>query len=245
MRTPNRLTRTVLAVALGGMALTACGTAGPTGETPAKASAVGAGAPKTPAPKRSLPSDGLATDPDPEMRYLAVSTRILDDCEPVDPTPVDQTPVEPVPEGTIPPRHLSEGDPLPLEAPGPPSDPEPAPTRTGPVEEVPLDLLDKCAGDAHAGRVLRAFDGTGPADYPALRKKLTSLDYPPSRIHRMPDRDGSPRARLDLRFMGNNLVLEITGTRHRVLVEPFGAPETDDVRVTSVERRQNPAAPSS
>ncbi|MET9935927.1 MULTISPECIES: hypothetical protein [unclassified Streptomyces] len=72
------------------------------------------------------------------MRYLAVSPRVLDDCELSDPAPVD-----------------------------------PAPTRTGPVEEVPLDPLDECAGDAHAERVLRAFDSTGPADRPAPRKKLT------------------------------------------------------------------------
>ncbi|MFZ4297598.1 hypothetical protein ACOZE3_06685 [Streptomyces cinereoruber] len=239
MRTPNRFTKTVLAVALGGMALTACGTEGPTGGAPAEASAVGVGASKAPAPKRSLPSDGLATHPDPEARYLAVSTRILDDCDPT-------TPVEPTPEGTIPPRRsLPEDGPVPLEAPEPPSDPEPAPTRTGPVEEVPLDPLDKCAGDAHAERILTAFDGTGPADHAALRQKLTSLDYPPSRIHRMPDHDGSPRARLDLRFMGNNLALEITGTRDRVSVEPFGAPETEDVRITEVRRKQNPAASTS
>ncbi|MFC8011530.1 hypothetical protein [Streptomyces cinereoruber] len=238
MRTPNRFTKTVLAVALGGMALTACGTEGPTGGASAKASAVGVGASKAPTPKRSLPSDGLATHPDPELRYLAVSTRILDDCDPT-------TPVEPTPEGTIPPRPPRKAGPLPLDAPKPPSDPEPAPTRTGPIEEVPLDPLDKCAGDAHAARVLTAFDGTGPADYAGLRKRLTSLDYPPFRIHRMPDHDGSPRARLDLRFMGNNLALEITGTRDGVSVESFGAPETEDVRITDVRRKQNPAASTS
>ncbi|MEV7674330.1 hypothetical protein [Streptomyces sp. NPDC088752] len=245
MRTPHRFTKTVLAVALAGTALTACGTATAPGGASAEASAVGAGASKTPAPKRSLPSDGLATDPDPEVRHLAVATRILDDCEPGDPAPGGPGPVEPAPEGTIPSRHPSEGAPLPLEAPEPPAGPEPAPTGTGPVEEVPLDPLDKCAGDAHAERILTAFGGTGPADYPALRKKLTGLEYPPSRIHRMPDRDGSPRARIDLRFMGNNLALEVTGTRHRVRVEPFGVPETDDVRITTVQRKRNPAAPAS
>ncbi len=239
MRTPNRLTRTALAVVLGSVAPTACGTEAPTGATSAEVSAVGAGASKTPAPKRSLPSDGLATDPDPEARYLAVSTRILYEFD-----PSGRGPLEPTPEGTIPPRNrnLPEGGPVPLDAPEPPSDPDPAPTRTGPVEEVPLNPLDACAGDAHAERVLAAFDGTGPADYPALRRKLTGLDYPPSRIHRMPDHDGSPRARLDLRFMGDNLVLEITGTPHRVRVEPFGAPETEDVRVTDVRRGQDRAA---
>ncbi len=244
MRTPHRFTKTVLAVALGGMVLTACGTATAPAGLSAEASAVGAGASKTPAPKRSLPSDGLATDPDPEVRHLAVSTRILDDCELSDPALAARR-------RSSRPRRVRSRRGTRRRAPRSPGRPRAAvrpgagPHRDRARRGGAAGPLDECAGDAHAERILAAFDGTGPADYPALRKKLTSLEYPPSRIHRMPDHNGSPRARIDLRFMGNNLVLEITGTRHRVRVEPFGVPETDDVRITTVQRKRNPAAPAS
>ncbi|MDV5146184.1 hypothetical protein R1T08_18745 [Streptomyces sp. SBC-4] len=252
MRTPNRLAKIVLAAALGSMALTACGTADATGRNSVKVSAVGVEAAQTskptpsptptPTPTRSLPSDDLATHPDPEMRFLALFSRVLDGCvpgglpePPADPAADDATPPQNLPAGTKPeePGDLS----VPLDAPEPPSSPEQAPTRSGPVEEVPLTVTDKCAGDAHAQRIREAFDGAGPADQPALRKKLTALDYPPSRIHRMPDHGGSPRARIDLRFMGNNLILEVTGTDRGVLVESFGAPETMDVDVAKVKRK--------
>ncbi|MBX9424843.1 MULTISPECIES: hypothetical protein [Streptomyces] len=245
MRTRNRFAKIVLAAALAGMALTACGTADPSGRTTAGASAVEPGAkpkPKpTPTPVRSLPSDALAEHPDPEMRFLALSSRVLDGCVPGGlPQPPSVPPEDVPPPQNLPGRPMPEepGDlSVPSGAPEPPPAPEPAPTRSGPVEEVPLTAVDKCAGDAHAARVRTAFDGAGPADYPALKKKLTSLDYPPSRIHRMPDHGGAPRARIDLRFMGGNLALEVTGTPDQVLVEPFGAPETEDVRVTDVKRK--------
>lgn len=250
MRTPNRLAKIVLAAALGSVVLTGCGTADATGKPPAKASAVGVGASASPSPSRSLPSDGLATHPDPEMRFLALFSRVLDGCVPGglpeppadlaadDEVPPQNRPGQPMPEE---PGDLS----VPSDAPEPPPSPEPAPTRSGPVEEVPLTATDKCVGDAHAQRIREAFDGTGPADQSALRKKLSSLDYPPSRIHRMPDHGGSPRARIDLRFMGNNLVLEVTGTARGVLVEPFGAPETEDVDVTKVKRKPGADATAS
>lgn len=248
MRTPNRLAKIVLAAALGSMALTACGTADATGRPPVKASAVGVEArptsKPTPAPTstRPLPSDDLAKHSDPETRFLALFIRVLDGCAPgglpeppADPAADDATPPQNLPDGAKPeePGDLS----VPLDAPEPPSSPEPAPTRSGPVEEVPLTATDTCAGDAHAQRIREAFDGAGPADQPALRTKLTALDYPPSRIHRMPDHAGSPRARIDLRFMGNNLVLEVTGTGGGVIVEPFGVPETVDVDVAEVKRK--------
>ncbi|WP_024758551.1 hypothetical protein [Streptomyces exfoliatus] len=256
MRTPNRLAKIVLAAALGSMALTACGTADATGKPGAKASAVAVGAsaqPKqkpaaTPTPTRSLPSDGLAAHPDPEMRFLALFSRVLDGCvpgglpqppslDPEDSLPPQNRPGQPMPEE---PGDLS----VPSDAPEPPYSPEPAATRSGPVDEVPLTAVDKCAGDAHAQRIRAAFDGAGPADQMDLRKELAALDYPPTRIHPMPDHGGSPRARIDLRFMGNNLVLEVTGTGRGVLVEAFGGPETEDVDVTEVKRKPAVDAPT-
>lgn len=78
-----------------------------------------------------------------------------------------------------------------------------------------------------------------------MHKKLTDLGYPASRIHRMPDRAGAPRARLDLRFIGSHLALEVTATGSEVITEAFGVPETEDVRITDVARRPMPAAPTS
>ncbi|MFF5030255.1 hypothetical protein ACFY2J_39495 [Streptomyces collinus] len=99
-----------------------------------------------------------------------------------------------------------------------------------------LTEAEACEGTAHADRVTGAFQGTATTDYAALLEKLTGLDYPAERIHRMPQRRGEPRARIDLRFMGGHLVLEVTGARDGVFVEPFGAPETEDVQVTDIQR---------
>ncbi|MEU1538779.1 hypothetical protein ABZ461_11740 [Actinacidiphila glaucinigra] len=44
-------------------------------------------------------------------------------------------------------------------------------------------------------------------------------------------------ASVDLRFMGSRLALEVTGTSSGVIVEVFGAPETEDVEVTDVRRK--------
>ncbi|MFI9296275.1 hypothetical protein [Streptomyces gardneri] len=248
MRTPNRLAKIVLAAALGSMALTACGTVDATGKPPAKVSAAAVGASAkpapaaTPTPTRSLPSDDLATHPDPLARFLALYSRVLDGCVPGG---LPEPPLSPDEGESVPPQNLP-GEPMPEEpgdfsvpsdAPEPPPAPEPAPTRSGPFEEVPLTDVEKCTGDAHADRVRTAFDGAAPADYPALRKKLESLDYPPSFIERMPDQDGSPRVRVDLRFMAGNLVLEVTGTDRGVTAEPFGAPEVELARVTEVKRK--------
>lgn len=250
MRIPQRLSKTVAAAVLGALALTACGTADATGRPPAKATAVDAAAPAKPTPTptsaRKLPSDALADDPDPEARFLSVLVRVMEECTPgglPDPSEIPEEaepPSGPMPDKPPLPEEppLSEEVPLPEDAPVPTS--SPAPARTGPVEEVALDPLDRCAGDAHAERVRPAFAGRAPAGFEALRKGLTELDYPPSRIHRMPDHQGAPRARLDLRFMGNHLVLEITGTTDGVRVEPFGVPETEDVDVTEVRRKPSP-----
>ncbi|KOG31686.1 MULTISPECIES: hypothetical protein [Streptomyces] len=243
MRTRTRFVKIVMVAALGGMALSACGTEGSAGKPPAKASAIAATAPAKPkpTPARSLPSDELATNADPEARFMALFMRVLDGCVPGG---LPQPPA--VPEAEEEPTRGAGAPPTPSDAdlPVSPLPPEPVPTRAGPVDEVPLTASDKCAGDAHAQRIRAAFDGAGPADQMDLRKELAALDYPPTRIHPMPDHGGSPRARIDLRFMGNNLVLEVTGTGRGVVVEAFGAPETEDVDITKVKRKPALDAPT-
>ncbi|MGW4995697.1 hypothetical protein ACWEQ3_50525 [Streptomyces mirabilis] len=51
----------------------------------------------------------------------------------------------------------------------------------------------------------------------------------------MPNHAGAPRARPDLRLIGSHLALEITGTSTRMVVGAFGAPETQDVKVTDAK----------
>ncbi len=45
--------------------------------------------------------------------------------------------------------------------------------------------------------------------------------------------------------MGDHLVLEVTGTSSGAIVETFGAPKAEDVKVTDVKRRPIPDAPRS
>ncbi|MEV8309744.1 hypothetical protein AB0P36_20930 [Streptomyces flavidovirens] len=108
-----------------------------------------------------------------------------------------------------------------------------------------MTAIEKCTGDEHAQRVSEAFKNTKTTGYRAMQSKLTDLDYPASRIHRMPDHAGAPRARLDLRMMGSHLALEVTGTSSGVIVEAFGAPETEDVKVTEVKRKPKLDEPTS
>ncbi|MER5707556.1 hypothetical protein AB0B13_26310 [Streptomyces sp. NPDC042898] len=243
MRTPNRLAKIVLAAALGSMALTACGTADATGRPGAKASAAAVGASAkptpTPTPTRMIPADALETHPDPEVRILALVTRITNECAPGTMPELPALPADDDISRTVGPEERpatdSEPIPLPTDLPEPPSS-----GPTGPAEEVPLGgPADKCGADAHAERIRKAFDGESPADYAELRKKLTALDYLPESIHRMPDHGGKPRARIDLRdmSMSDNLVLEVTGTARGVTAESFGAPVSGDVEITEVKRK--------
>lgn len=107
-------------------------------------------------------------------------------------------------------------------------------------EEVPLNAYEECFGGEEAQRISEAFKNTKPADYEAMQKKLTELGYPAARIHRMPDLAGAPRARVDLRFMGGRLVLEVTGTGSGVTVEAFGASEEEGVNLAEVKRKPKP-----
>ncbi|MGW7435310.1 hypothetical protein [Streptomyces sp. NPDC054849] len=72
-----------------------------------------------------------------------------------------------------------------------------------------------------------------PADAEALRPALIELDYPGGRVHQMPAGDTT---RVDLRFMGGHVALEITGTGPTSKVTPFGAPEGEDVAITTDTR---------
>ncbi|WP_328944345.1 hypothetical protein OG259_25290 [Streptomyces sp. NBC_00250] len=260
MRKPTRLTKIVLAAALGSMALTACGTENSTGKAPGKVSAAGATASAKPDPTRTVPSDALARHPDPEVRFLALETRLTNECAPgtmpelpaLPPVDDISEPVEPEEQPTRgpepvgpeePPTKGPEPLPLPTDAPEPPSS---EPTRTGPVEEVPLSSLGRCVGDAHAERIRKALDGASPDDYAELRKRLTALDYLPWSIHRMPDRGGRPQARIDFReqSISGDLAVDVTATVRGVTAEPFGAPVEPYADVTEVQRKPNRRSPA-
>ncbi|MCU7821022.1 hypothetical protein [Kitasatospora sp. DSM 101779] len=109
---------------------------------------------------------------------------------------------------------------------------------------MPLTDVDECAGDEHAERIRAAFAPTRTSSSESMRDRLAGLDHPVSRIHRTADLAGAPRVRIDLRFMGDNLVLEVTGTADGVTVEPFAVPEREDVRVAAVRRAPRPGTPT-
>ncbi|MFE5658494.1 hypothetical protein ACFQ9H_20155 [Streptomyces sp. NPDC056517] len=244
MRNATRFTKIVLAAALGGMAVSACGTADATGKAQAKVSAVDttatatatAKSKPTATPERMVPPDALAEHPDPAVRSMALEIRITNTCEPgtmpeLPALPSTDDLAEPAPEEQ--PTRSAPPAPLPGDATEPPS--------SEPAVETVLSPLGACVGHAHVDRILNAFDGAGPADYAELRKALIALDYLPEAIHRMPDHGGRPRVRLDLRSTGviDNLVVEVVSTADTVLAEPFGAPVTQSVDVTEVKRKPN------
>ncbi|MFH9862890.1 hypothetical protein [Streptomyces sp. NPDC017202] len=244
------LSKPVVVAALGCMVLSGCGTQhAATDQTPA-GSAVSA----------TTPLD--APHDDAETRFLELITRITRGCAPDAPDDKGEDAVpepEDLPgwEEAPPPGHgpgetppgVPNGDgdipvPLPSDAPEPPESP-PSPANPESLEEVPLTGIEKCSGGEHAQRVGEGFENTRTTGYRAMHEKLTDLDYPASRIHRMPDRAGAPRARLDLRFIGSHLALEVTATGSAVIIEAFGVPEAEDVRITDVKRRPMPAASTS
>lgn len=123
--------------------------------------------------------------------------------------------------------------------------PEPTPDSTLPVlvDPVPLDSTEECIAGRHQLRISSAFSRTDTATYEELRNRLVSLNYPAARIHRMPDFNGEPVARLDLRVGAEHLALEVTDIGYGVMVEAFGAP--DGVSVTEVRVERLLDAPSS
>ncbi|MFE1894868.1 hypothetical protein [Streptomyces yangpuensis] len=243
------LVKPVLVAAVGCLVLSGCGTQENTPERAPAGNAAGARAQGPSSPGG-----------DQESRFLALMTRTAQGCAPDAtggggggaPRPEDLPGAEAVPTprygpGTTPPGvPNADGDiPVALDDPAPASQPAAGATGSGPAGEVPLTGVEKCVGGEHVKRVADAFRNTKAAGYEALRKQLTDLDYPASRIHRMPDHAGAPRIRVDLRTMGGRVALEVTGTGSGVVAEAFGAPETEDVKVTDVRRGAGPDAPAS
>ncbi|MEU3668069.1 MULTISPECIES: hypothetical protein [Streptomyces] len=235
------LLKPVLAAALGCLVLSGCGAQNDTPERASAGSTVGENA-----------QDPSSPGDDQEVRFLALMTRTAQGCSPDAPNatggggvpkPEDLPGAEAVPTprygpGQTPPGvPNADGDiPVPLDDAAPPSKPATGSASPATAPEVPLAGTEKCVGSEHAKRVGEAFKGTKPADYEAMHKQLTGLDYPASRIHRMPDRAGAPRVRIDLRAMGGHVALEVTADGGGVVAEAFGAPETEDVKVTDVTR---------
>ncbi|WP_329384182.1 hypothetical protein OG625_22790 [Streptomyces sp. NBC_01351] len=120
-----------------------------------------------------------------------------------------------------------------------------APDSTMPVlvDPVPLDSAEECAAQRHQLRISNAFSGTETATYEEMRNRLTGLNYPAARIHRVPDFNGEPVVRIDLRVGAEHLALEVTDIGNGVMVVAFGAPE--DVSVTEVRLQPQLDAPMS
>ncbi|MEV7520620.1 hypothetical protein [Streptomyces sp. NPDC091371] len=248
----TRLQKSVLVTVLGCVVLAGCGTRNAaTDQTPA-ANAVSA-----PAPLGAEPGDN-----DPEMRFVELIGRILQSCDPdalktpdgsggmarPEDLPGGKGAGAPTPEygpGETPPGvpNADGAVPVPLEDPAPPA-PNPDAPGPKPLDEVPLMDIERCGGNEHAKRIGEVFKTAKTTDYREMREKLEGLDYPAERIHRMPDHAGAPRARVDLRFMGGHLVLEVTGTGSGVTVEAFGASEEERVHATEVKRTPKPDAPA-
>ncbi|WP_217623686.1 hypothetical protein [Streptomyces sp. TRM64462] len=119
---------------------------------------------------------------------------------------------------------------------------EPTPDSTLPVlvDPVPLTSTEECAAQRHQLRINRAFSGTDTATYEELRHKLTTLNYPAARIHRMPNSSGEPVARLDLRVGAEHLALEVADINNGVMAEEFGAPEGVNVTEVRLEPQLDP-----
>ncbi|MFD6229271.1 hypothetical protein ACFWFZ_20730 [Streptomyces sp. NPDC060232] len=245
------LLKPVLAAALGCLVLSGCGTPNVTPERASAGSTVG-----------EEPQDPSSPGDDQEVRFLALMTRTAQGCAPDAakgttggggvPKPEDLPGAEAVPTprygpGRTPPGvPNADGDiPVPLDDPAPATKPAAGSGSPATAPEVPLNGAEKCVGGEHVKRVGEAFKGTKPAGYEAMHQQLTGLGYPASRIHRMPDRAGAPRVRIDLRAMGGHVALEVTAGDGGVVAEAFGAPETEDVKVTDVTRGTGADAPAS
>ncbi|MFI1653288.1 hypothetical protein ACH4XT_41120 [Streptomyces avidinii] len=244
MRTIS-LTKLLPAAVLGALALTACGAPHADADRTAAGKALPAAAAHAPGADEA------------ELRLMEMTARMLEECAAALPGGGDMSKGEgtPPPDGAPSPESPpgGSGPVTPLYGPGqtPPGtpnadgsipveldDPAPpvtnaAPTYRGPVQEVPLTGVEPCVGDRHARRVTQSLREAAPADAAALRAALIELDYPGGRVHQMPTRDAT---RVDLRFMGGHVALEITGTGPTTEVTPFGAPEGEDVAITTVTR---------
>lgn len=192
----------------------------------------------------SAVSANLTAD-DAELGFMELSVRLAEGCTPDAPNSDSSAP-EPEdlpgatpPAGSTPPGTPdASGDiPIPVDS---PAEPTPEATVPAQVNEVALNDIETCVGGEHIKLISNAFNGAGAADYQQMADRLTALGYPATRIYKMPEHDGSPRARLDLRMMGSRLALEVTAIGSGVVVEAFGVPEREDVNVTQVQRKSIP-----
>ncbi|MFE7584537.1 hypothetical protein ACFU5Y_23590 [Streptomyces gardneri] len=113
---------------------------------------------------------------------------------------------------------------------------EPAPDHALPVlaDPVPLTPAEACAAERHQLRISKAFSGKETATYEQMRDRLTTLQYPEARIHRVANFAGRPVVRLDLRVGAEHLALEVTDIGQGVMIRAFGAPQgwmVTDVRL--------------
>ncbi|MCX5405702.1 hypothetical protein OHA37_17635 [Streptomyces sp. NBC_00335] len=184
----------------------------------------GLGAQNATAAPTSVPGAVAASDQDAEVRFLELADLIGQSCAPDLSLTVDAvassaeagttTAVEPAPDSVQP----------------------------VPVDAVPLDATEECVAQRHQTRISRAFSGTNTGTYEELRNKLIGLQYPAARIHRMPDFNGEPVVRIDLRVGADHPALEVTDIGNSVMIEAFGAP--DGVSVTEVRLERLLDAPS-
>lgn len=191
------LPKPVLVAVPGCLTLSGCGTQNTTTDQNGAGSAVSA----TPPLKTSL------SDNDSEMRFLALMSRITQRCAPDAsivsggvPKPEDLSGGEGVPTprhgpGETSPDVPNAGGEMPVPVDGPPrAKPTPDSTGSKPAQEVPLNSTEKCSGSEQAKRVSDAFKNVTTTSCPTIREKLTDLNYPMSRIHRMPNKAGALRA---------------------------------------------------
>ncbi|WP_424210605.1 hypothetical protein ACN20G_00080 [Streptomyces sp. BI20] len=215
-----RLARTVIALLVGVLGVSACSANPPApGAQPRAAELAG------------------ADDPTAFARFAVEVTR---GCPPLDGAKTG----DPLGPETVPdlPRHPSgrptagaDGAPVPLPA-------EPRVTAgsgtaraVDPLAPVSLEGPELCQADkftAHAGTALRGI----AANPEAVRAALRRAGYPEERIVAMSPDGKSPRVRLDLRLHDTRIALAVTQTDNGPLVEAFGTPHG----VPVAEVRQGP-----
>ncbi|NEB96558.1 hypothetical protein [Streptomyces anulatus] len=234
-----RFTASVVLAAAGSLALTACGT-----QTASSTSSASVGSHVSASPDRQ-PT---------EKQFLDLLNEFARQCSPdasgrSGAAPDPETQPGGIPSGAAPRTDKPAGTPdangdipVPVDESGETPD---KPMRSGPPQEVELGGIEKCAGAKHAERLTTEAAGKPHTAYSALEQTIAAAGYRTDRIHKMPDLGGDPRARVDLRFMGSVLAVDVIGTGTGVIAEPFGASEDESVSVTEVRRKPNLDAPSS
>ncbi|WP_329020264.1 hypothetical protein [Streptomyces sp. NBC_00690] len=234
-----RFTASVVIAAAASLALTACGT-----QTALSTSTTPVGSQVSASPARQ-PT---------EKQFLDILNKFARECSPDAPSGSGAAP-DPgtlpggIPSGVAPRTDKPAGTPdangdipIPVDESGEMPD---KPMQSGPPQEVELGEIEKCAAAKHAERLTTKAAGEPHTTYSTLQQTIVSAGYRTDRIHKMPDLGGDPRARVDLRFMGSSLAVEVIGTGTGVIAEPFGAPADESVSVTEVRRKPNLDAPSS